>query len=224
MSSTVHARHTQAHVLPNKKIEFMHLPIVDGSVTRDELVNRFCDQLVGKVLGGKKLYVHCWGGHGRTGTVIAVMLGRLYDVTAAQALERTQQLHDIRGDPQNVGSPSTRTQVAQVFRLLAARRNWSDGSRRAASPSETPADPVEAAENETKKLELERVRTEKLRRRDREREVAIERIQKREFELKTEFQRTREYAGVRAPRTPSLVQPAGGGLKNNNGDAARRWR
>ena len=100
--------------LPNAKIDFLHLPIVDGSVTSDDLVDRFCDDLIGKVLSGRRLYVHCWGGHGRTGTIIAVMLGRMYDVTTAQALARTQQLHDVRRHPQNVGSPSTPVQVAQV--------------------------------------------------------------------------------------------------------------
>ena len=29
--------------LPNAKIDFLHLPIVDGSVTSDDLVDRFCD-------------------------------------------------------------------------------------------------------------------------------------------------------------------------------------
>jgi hypothetical protein len=27
---------------------------------------------------GEKMYIHCWGGHGRTGTLVATMLGRLY--------------------------------------------------------------------------------------------------------------------------------------------------
>ncbi len=31
-----------------------------------------------------------WGGHGRTGTLIAVMLGRLYGITCASALRFTQ--------------------------------------------------------------------------------------------------------------------------------------
>ena len=38
-----------------------------------------------------------------------------------QALERTQLLHDLRDEPQDVGSPSTEVQVAQVRRLLSAR-------------------------------------------------------------------------------------------------------
>ena len=111
-----HKRH-----IPNPKVDFVHLPIVDGSVTSDAVLDRFVDDLIRRVRAGKRLYIHCWGGHGRTGTVVAIMLGRMYDVTTSQALERTQLLHDLRDEPQDVGSPSTEVQVAQVRRLLSAR-------------------------------------------------------------------------------------------------------
>ena len=186
--------------LPNAKIDFLHLPIVDGSVTSDDLVDRFCDDLIGKVLSGRRLYVHCWGGHGRTGTIIAVMLGRMYDVTTAQALARTQQLHDVRGDPQNVGSPSTPVQVAQVRRLLA----------RAENEKQTP--PSAAAAATAARLKAERV--EKTRRRDLEREEAIARAHRRAVEKRAEVARARSYSGVSSPRTPVLA-----------GDTpTRRWR
>ena len=186
--------------LPNAKIDFLHLPIVDGSVTSDDLVDRFCDDLIGKVLSGRRLYVHCWGGHGRTGTIIAVMLGRMYDVTTAQALARTQQLHDVRGDPQNVGSPSTPVQVAQVRRLLA----------RAENEKQTP--PAAAAAATAARLKAERV--EKTRRRDLEREEAIARAHRRAVEKRAEVARARSYSGVSSPRTPVLA-----------GDTpTRRWR
>ena len=104
--------------IPFPKVDFLHLPIVDGSVTADALVDALCDDLIARVRAGRRLYVHCWGGHGRTGTVVAIILGRMYDITCAQALARTQTLHDVRGDPQNVGSPSTPAQRLQVRRLL----------------------------------------------------------------------------------------------------------
>ena len=186
--------------LPSANIDFLHLPIVDGSVTADDLVDRFCDDLVGKVLSGRRLYVHCWGGHGRTGTIIAVMLGRMYDVTIAQALARTQQLHDIRGDPQNIGSPSTPVQVAQVRRLLA----------RAENEKQTPPSPSSAAR--AARLEAERV--EKLRRRDLERGAVIRREKRRAIEKRAEFARARSYSGVSSPRTPATAEDA----------PIKRWR
>ena len=116
--------------LPHPKVDFVHLPIVDGSVTSDAVLDRFVDDLIRRVRAGKRLYIHCWGGHGRTGTVVAIMLGRMYDVTTSQALARTQLLHDLRDEPQDVGSPSTEVQRAQVRRLLGARYGGpGDGDR-----------------------------------------------------------------------------------------------
>lgn len=43
-----------------------------------------------RVLRGERLYIHCWGGHGRTGTLVAVMLGRLYGLPYTTALRYTQ--------------------------------------------------------------------------------------------------------------------------------------
>ena len=73
------ARRLLAHhhnQLPQKQVDFLHLPIVDGRVTADSLVDAFCDKLIARVHAGQCLYIHCWGGHGRTGTVVAIMLGR----------------------------------------------------------------------------------------------------------------------------------------------------
>ena len=60
------------------------------------------------------MYVHCWGGHGRTGTLVATMLGRLYGLSADAALHYTQLFHDARRIPQGVRSPQTPVQVSQV--------------------------------------------------------------------------------------------------------------
>ncbi len=42
------------------------------------------------MLAGERLYIHCWGGHGRTGTLVATMLGRLYSLSCSNALRYTQ--------------------------------------------------------------------------------------------------------------------------------------
>lgn len=63
-----------------------------------------------------------WGGHGRTGTLLAVMLGRLYGVTCAAALRFTQAFHDSRKFPQGVRSPQTNPQVQQVRRWVTCSR------------------------------------------------------------------------------------------------------
>lgn len=100
------------------RLDLLHLPIVDGSITSDTALSRLADDCCQRILDGQKLYVHCWGGHGRTGTLVAVMLGRLYGLSAPEALAYTQATHDARKCPQGVRSPQTSIQVEQVRRLL----------------------------------------------------------------------------------------------------------
>jgi len=108
--------------MPNANIDFLHLPIHDGLVTADALVDSFCDDLIARVHAGRCMYIHCWGGHGRTGTEVAVMLGRMFNMSVPKALIRTQRLHDSREIPQDCRSPSTPCQRAQVVRLLEGSR------------------------------------------------------------------------------------------------------
>jgi len=56
---------------------------------------------------------------GRTGTLVAALLGRLYGLDFVDALHHTQIYHDSRIYPQGVRSPQTPVQRAQVRRLLA---------------------------------------------------------------------------------------------------------
>jgi hypothetical protein len=105
--------------ITQQKIDFLHLPIIDGNVTTDSAMNRLVEDCIERVLKGEKLYIHCWGGHGRTGTLVAIMLGRLYNLPYTTALRYTQAFHDSRIYPQGVRSPQTPVQRAQVgFSLL----------------------------------------------------------------------------------------------------------
>ena len=78
---------------------FRSLPIVDQQVTADDLVSELVDDLLQRLAAGRVLYVHCRGGHGRTGTVCALLLGRAYGIGAAEAMARYQWYHDTRQQP-----------------------------------------------------------------------------------------------------------------------------
>jgi alanine transaminase len=47
---------------------------------------------------GEKIYMHCWGGRGRAGTLGACLMGDLYGINAEEALLRVQKAFDTRGD------------------------------------------------------------------------------------------------------------------------------
>lgn len=71
--SQAHA--TGSATIRQQKLDFLHLPIIDGSVTTDAAISRLADDCCARVLAGQRLYIHCWGGHGRTGTLVSgVML------------------------------------------------------------------------------------------------------------------------------------------------------
>jgi protein tyrosine phosphatase len=44
-------------------------------------------KLVRDIAEGQVIYLHCWGGHGRTGTVVCIMLHLLYGVSICSAVD-----------------------------------------------------------------------------------------------------------------------------------------
>jgi len=118
----INARAENSSRITQTRLDLLHLPVIDGGVTSDLALSKLADDCCQRILNGERMYVHCWGGHGRTGTLIAVMLSRLYGLTTEEALLYTQVLHDVRKYPQNVRSPQTQVQVEQVKRILASER------------------------------------------------------------------------------------------------------
>lgn len=61
---------------------------------------------------------NCRGGHGRTGTLVCIMLHLMYGISATEAMAYCQRTHDLRQCPVVVGSPQTRSQCDQVRRIV----------------------------------------------------------------------------------------------------------
>ena len=110
---------------------FLEQPIADQSVTSDEQVAALVLRVLARVLAGDVCYIHCRGGHGRTGTVCALLLGLLHNLDGPAALAHFQALHDTRKMPCFAAAEYTpsadgrscvalfEVQRAQVLRLLA---------------------------------------------------------------------------------------------------------
>lgn len=60
----------------NKQIEFYRYAIKDLNVPTEAFMIEILDKIDEQISTGKKVYVHCWGGVGRTGTVIGSYLVR----------------------------------------------------------------------------------------------------------------------------------------------------
>ena len=103
-----------------KRIEF---PIVDMGVEQDEITLQYV--LFIKTLfltGDAPIYIHCRGGHGRSGVFTSLLYGLLYDKTGKESLEAIKEAHDNRKTMSRkmryLGSPQTQEQKSQVIRLL----------------------------------------------------------------------------------------------------------
>jgi len=57
-------------------VHYHRVPIVDLGVPAPEHMHRILDLIEAEHAGGRTVYVHCWGGVGRTGTVVGCYLVR----------------------------------------------------------------------------------------------------------------------------------------------------
>lgn len=56
------------------------------------------EQLKGFILDGQVVYMHCWGGRGRAGTIASCFLASCYHLTAQETADRVQLAFDTRND------------------------------------------------------------------------------------------------------------------------------
>lgn len=125
--------------IPDKN--FLNEPIQDMRTTDDTKIDNLASRVVERLLNGENVYIHCAGGHGRTGTLAALVLKKLYPhLKVDEIFEYIQYAHDQRVsnwfgyklftyemmiDPMavymshgQVPSPQTGQQRNQVRRLL----------------------------------------------------------------------------------------------------------
>ena len=80
----------------DKNCLFINEPIEDMKITSDIKVRALCENIVKKIRSGEKVYIHCRGGHGRTGTIAAIVLYMLYKLSIQQIYDYLQYSHDQR--------------------------------------------------------------------------------------------------------------------------------
>jgi hypothetical protein len=75
----------------NVECRYRRLPIEDMGVPSRELMTEILAAIVAELDKGRPVYVHCWGGIGRTGTVAGCWLVEA-GMPAEEALEKVQTL------------------------------------------------------------------------------------------------------------------------------------
>ena len=113
-------RNIDAYTTKYNKIRY---PIKDQRIPTNQLefcklILRLCDILK----AGGKMYVHCKGGHGRSGVVVAGVLGVYHNVGSEEALEMTYTFHQNRKVMRDrwriIGSPQTYAQKEFIRQLF----------------------------------------------------------------------------------------------------------
>lgn len=71
-------KETASISLGANELNFIHFPIVDLSVPSTSALEDLIEQLDQQVRSGHGVYVHCWGGRGRSGIIGACLISKLY--------------------------------------------------------------------------------------------------------------------------------------------------
>jgi protein-tyrosine phosphatase len=101
-------------------VQHRRMSIKDGSIpkTPQEMV-KILDTIDEAIAAGHTVYLHCWGGIGRTGTVVGCYLVR-HGLNGAEALQKIAQLwHNMEKRYRQPRSPETDEQAEYV-------RSWSE--------------------------------------------------------------------------------------------------
>eukprot|EP00891_Asterochloris_glomerata_P005205 jgi/Astpho2/5205/fgenesh1_pg.00074_%23_27_t len=81
-----------------RNLNFSYDPIVDLNLPDKDQMLRLVDGLKSRILGGEVVYMHCWGGRGRAGTIASCFLAACYGLSADEILARIQRAFDTRQD------------------------------------------------------------------------------------------------------------------------------
>jgi len=104
---------------------FFHHPIVDDNVpTNTDEFKCLIDTLAHLVKAGRKIYIHCVGGHGRSAVVVGCLLKTLgwEGGDSAKILKRIQEAHAERQNLPDYGSPRTQIQKDYIINFSSGRR------------------------------------------------------------------------------------------------------
>lgn len=105
-------------------IPVIHFPIKDNNVPQEwDQFSGFICYVSQLVLQGKKIFIHCKGGHGRSCLVVACIIYHIIDnINSREAIEKTINIHNQRLDLsvrwKSIKSPFSKTQYIFLYKYL----------------------------------------------------------------------------------------------------------
>ena len=109
----------------NERVECLRFPIVDGHITTHERMRSILDTIDGSLEKKRPVYVHCFGGIGRTGTVVCCWLLRHGYATKENVFDVLTKLRKADTERSSRKAPENDTQ--NQFVLSWAERQDAEG-------------------------------------------------------------------------------------------------
>ncbi|MGL4813964.1 MAG: protein-tyrosine phosphatase family protein [Enterobacter sp.] len=78
-------------------VDVVHFPISDNNIPENK--EQFYNLVVyisKQIKDGKKIYIHCKGGHGRSGILVSALLCYIYNITPNESFKKTSEYHSTR--------------------------------------------------------------------------------------------------------------------------------
>ena len=110
----------------NTQYEYITFPITDRQIPQDLrafacFIIRVSD-IIKSLKTGELVYIHCKGGHGRSGIVVSCLLCYIFGMSAKKSLEHTTKSHNkrsvMRDKWRKIGSPQTHIQKNFVYKFF----------------------------------------------------------------------------------------------------------
>lgn len=95
-------------------VEYQRFPIGDFGLPTPEMMQDILDMIDASLQMGRKIYLHCWGGIGRTGTTVGCYLVRRGKTGEAALAQLAQWWRSVPKSQIHVHSPETYEQAEFV--------------------------------------------------------------------------------------------------------------
>lgn len=118
----------ESKITPYKtKYLYISFPIHDNLIPNDDslfikLIHRLC-YIILNTSPEHKIYIHCKGGHGRSGIIVSCLVCILMNMNSYEAINYTSKCHNNRKNMRlkwrGIGSPQTKQQKMFVHRICS---------------------------------------------------------------------------------------------------------